>query len=42
LTPKVRKALDFDFSPAIEQTIKAASLAFTSERMRLEFDSPVA
>jgi geranylgeranyl reductase family protein len=42
LTAKVRRALDFDFSPAVEQTITAASVAYASDRMRLEFETPVA
>ncbi len=34
LTTKVRDALDFDFAPAIEQTITQSSVAYGAERMR--------
>ncbi len=34
LTAKVRDALGFDFSPAIEQTITQASIAYGAERLR--------
>jgi geranylgeranyl reductase family protein len=34
LTSKVRDALDFDFSPAVEQTITHASVAYGAERIR--------
>lgn len=34
LTTKVRDILDFDFSPAIEQTITQSSIAYGAERMR--------
>ncbi len=34
LTAKVRAALDFDFSPAIEQTITQVSVAYGAERTR--------
>ncbi len=35
LTAKVRPALDFDFSPAIETTILQGSVAFRAERIRV-------
>ena len=34
LTTKVRDILDFDFSPAVEQTIKQVSFAYGAERTR--------
>jgi geranylgeranyl reductase family protein len=34
LTAKVRDALDFDFAPAVEQTITQSSIAYGAERMR--------
>jgi geranylgeranyl reductase family protein len=34
LTSKVRDALDFDFSPAVEQTITQVSVAYGAERIR--------
>ncbi len=36
LTAKVRAALDFDFSPAIESTILQGSVAFRGERIRVQ------
>jgi geranylgeranyl reductase family protein len=36
LTLKVRTALDFDFSPAIEMTILQGSVAFRRERIRVD------
>ncbi len=36
LTAKVRPALDFDFSPAIEMTLLQGSVAFHSERLRVQ------
>ncbi|HEX9075699.1 MAG TPA: geranylgeranyl reductase family protein [Anaerolineae bacterium] len=35
LTAKVRSALDFDFSPTIENTVREVSLAFGVERKRM-------
>ncbi len=35
LTPKVRGALDFDFSSAVEQTARQCSIAYGAERMRV-------
>ncbi len=42
ITEKVKRVLDFDFAPTIEVTIKGASLAYGTERMRLGFNQPVA
>src|SRR5512142_1069188 len=36
LTAKVRAALDFDFSPTIENTIRQMSLGYGADRMRID------
>lgn len=41
LTAKVRTALGFDFSPVVENTISKASVAFGTERLRIDLGGPV-
>jgi geranylgeranyl reductase family protein len=42
VTAKVKGVLDLDFSPTVEDTIQTASVACSGERLRVEYDAPLA
>lgn len=42
LTAKIEGVLDTDFSPAVEDTIRIASVAYGQERARVKYEQPLA